>query len=357
MLEKIKQIQDRYSELTKLIENNVEDYLRVAELAKERAELEPVYQVAGTYVDLTKKLEQARELENSSDPEFASLARSEIEILEPQFEQVEKQLKSLLVPKDPRDDHNVFIEIRAGAGGEEAGLFAAELMRMYMHYAEQHRWAVEMISSNETGIGGYKEVIFMVKGKGAYSKFKFESGVHRVQRIPATESSGRIHTSTVTVAVMAEMEDVDIQIPETEIVIDVFRSSGAGGQNVQKNATAIRITHKPSGIVVACQDERSQLQNKMRAMSILRSRLFDLEMLRVQNEREEARRSQVGTGDRSEKIRTYNYPQSRVTDHRINLSSYNIAGVLAGDIDMFIDELSQRDETERLSASGDDEQD
>lgn len=357
MLEKIRQIQERYLELTNLIETNVEDYQRVAELAKERAELEPVYQVTCTFVDLTKKLDQARELENSGDPEFIALARSEIESLEPQLEQVAKQLKSLLVPKDPRDDHNVFIEIRAGAGGEEAGLFAAELMRMYIHYAEQHRWSVEMISSNETGIGGYKEVVFMVKGKGAYSKFKFESGVHRVQRIPATESSGRIHTSTATVAVMAEVEDVDIQIPETDIVIDVFRSSGAGGQNVQKNATAIRITHKPTGIVVACQDERSQLQNKMRAMSILRSRLFDLEMQRVQNERGEARRSQVGTGDRSEKIRTYNYPQSRVTDHRINVSSFNIAGVLAGDIDLFIDELSQRDETERLAASGDDDED
>lgn len=210
-----------------------------------------------------------------------------------------------------------------------------------------------MISSNETGIGGYKEVIFMVKGKGAYSRFKFESGVHRVQRIPATESSGRIHTSTVTVAVMAEVEEVDIHIPETDINIDVFRSSGAGGQNVQKNATAVRITHLPTGIVVACQDERSQLQNKLRAMGILRARLFELEEEKRRHEREEYRRSQVGTGDRSEKIRTYNYPQSRVTDHRINLSSYNLPAVMTGDIDLFIDELSIRDETDRLSTSGD----
>ena len=263
----------------------------------------------------------------------------------------------MLVPKDPRDDRNVYIEIRAGAGGDESGLFAAELMRMYSHYAEAHRWNIEIMSANETGIGGFKEIIFMVKGKGAYSRFKFESGVHRVQRIPSTESSGRIHTSTVTVAVMAEMEDVDIQIPDSDIEVDVFRSSGAGGQNVQKNATAVRITHKPTGLVVACQDERSQLQNRLRALSILRSRLYDMEMQRVQSEREEARRSQVGTGDRSEKIRTYNYPQSRVTDHRINVSSYNLPGVMAGDIDLFIDELSQRDETDRLSTNGDDDED
>ena len=357
MLEKIAQIQDRYNELTRLIEVNVEDYQKVAELAKERAELEPIVQTANQYRDLIAQLEQAQELEASGEAEFISLARTEIESLTPQIEAIEKQLKTLLVPKDPRDDRNVYIEIRAGAGGDEAGLFAAELMRMYMHYAEQHRWSIEIITSNETGIGGYKEVIFMVKGKGAYSRFKFESGVHRVQRIPATDSSGRIHTSTVTVAVMAEMEDVDIQIPETDIEVDVFRSSGAGGQNVQKNATAIRITHKPTGIVVACQDERSQLQNRLRALSILRSRLYDLEMQRVQNEREEARRSQVGTGDRSEKIRTYNYPQSRVTDHRINVSSYNLPGVMGGDIDLFIDELAQRDETERLSTSGDDDED
>jgi len=357
MLEKISQLQERYLELTRLMEVNMDDYQKVAELAKERAEIEPIYQLANKYKDALAKLDQAKELENSGDAEFVSLAKNEIETLTPEIDQIEKQLKTMLVPKDPRDDHNVYIEIRAGAGGDEAGLFAAELMRMYMHYAEQHRWSVEMISSNETGIGGYKEVVFMVKGKGAYSRFKFESGVHRVQRIPATESSGRIHTSTVTVAVMAEVEGVDIQIPDTDINIDVFRSSGAGGQNVQKNATAIRITHKPTGITVACQDERSQLQNKLRAMSILRSRLYDLEMERMQSEREEARRSQVGTGDRSEKIRTYNYPQSRVTDHRINVSSFNLPGVMGGDIDLFIDELAQRDETERLATNGDDDED
>ena len=244
------------------------------------------------------------------------------------------------------------MEIRAGAGGDEAGLFAADLLRMYMHYAESRRWTVEIISANETGIGGYKEVIFMVKGKGAYSRLKFESGVHRVQRIPTTESSGRIHTSTVTVAVMAEVEDVDVQIPETDITVEVFRSSGAGGQNVQKNATAVRIIHKPTGMVVAVQDERSQLQNKLRALSILRSRLYDIELQKRQEERGEDRRSQIGTGDRSEKIRTYNYPQSRVTDHRINVSSYNLPGVMNGALDVFIDELAIRDETDRLATTG-----
>lgn len=357
MLDKINQIQERYAELTRLMEVNVEDYQKITELAKERSEIDEIYPLAVTYRDLMAKMDQAREMENSTDAEFVEMAKAEIESLTPQIEEMEKQIKIMLVPKDPRDDNNVYIEIRAGAGGDEAGLFAAELMRMYMHYAEAHRWTVEMMSANETGIGGYKEVVFMVKGKGAYSRFKFESGVHRVQRIPSTESSGRIHTSTVTVAVMAEVENVDIQINDNDLEINVYISSGAGGQNVQKNATAVRITHKPSGLVVACQDERSQLQNKLRAMSILRSRLYDLEMQRVQNEREDARRSQVGTGDRSEKIRTYNYPQSRVTDHRINISSYNLPAVMAGDIDLFIDELSQRDETDRLSTNGDDDED
>jgi len=335
MLEKITAIENRYNELTRLMDENIQDYQKVVELAKERSELEPVIQLSARYRSLR------------------ALANLEIEALPPQIEELEKKLKRLLIPRDPRDDRNVFIEIRAGAGGDEAGLFAAELMRMYMHYAEARGWSVEMISSNETGIGGFKEVIFMVKGKGAYSRFKFESGVHRVQRIPATESSGRIHTSTVTVAVMAEVEEVDVQIPESDITIDVFRSSGAGGQNVQKNATAVRITHIPTGIVVACQDERSQLQNKLRAMGILRARLFEIEEEKRRQERDENRRSQVGTGDRSEKIRTYNYPQSRVTDHRINLSSYNLPAVMTGEIDLFIDELALRDETDRLSSSGD----
>lgn len=355
MLDKLSAIESHYADLTRQMDENIQDYQKVAELNKERTELEPVIERAAKYRSLLKQLDQAKELQASDDAELSALASLEAEELPSQIEKLENEIKELLVPKDPRDQNNVFIEIRAGAGGDEAGLFAAELMRMYMHYAEQHRWTVEMISSNETGIGGFKEVIFMVKGKGAYSKFKFESGVHRVQRIPATESSGRIHTSTVTVAVMAEVDEVDIDIPDSDIQIDVFRSSGAGGQNVQKNATAIRLTHIPTGIVVTCQDERSQLQNKLRALGILRARLFEIEEEKRRHEREEDRRSQVGTGDRSEKIRTYNYPQNRVTDHRINFTSYNLPGVMGGDIDQFIDELALRDETERLATIGENE--
>jgi len=285
------------------------------------------------------------------------LAISELDELTRQSAILENQLKLLLVPKDPRDDRNIIVEIRAGTGGDEAGLFVADLFRMYVRYAERHNWHTDVLSANETGIGGFKEIIFSVKGRGAYSRLKFESGVHRVQRIPATESSGRIHTSTVTVAVLAEVEEVDLHIPESDLEIDVYRSAGAGGQNVQKNSTAIRITHKPSGIVVACQDERSQLQNKLRAMSILRARLYEIEEEKRRAEMDESRRSQVGTGERAEKIRTYNYPQNRVTDHRGNISSFNLPAVMDGELDQFIDELSQRDETERLSSIGEGDED
>lgn len=357
MLEKIDSIDNRYRELTALIEQNLDDYQKVAEFNKERSELETVVQLGQQYRQFLTQYHQAQDLLNNEDPDLSELARSEAESLKERIEETEKQLKRMLLPKDPRDDSSVYMEIRAGAGGDEAGLFAADLLRMYMHYAEAHHWSVEIISANETGIGGYKEVIFMIKGKGAYSRLKFESGVHRVQRIPTTESSGRIHTSTVTVAVMAEAEDVDIQIPDSDITVEVFRSSGAGGQNVQKNATAVRIIHKPTGMVVAVQDERSQLQNRLRAMSILKSRLYEIEMQKRQEERDEARRSQIGSGDRSEKIRTYNYPQSRVTDHRINVSSFNLPAVMDGGLDIFIDELALRNEADRLSSGSSEDDD
>lgn len=351
MLEKLQGIEERFNEINHLLEETGEDYQRATELAKERAEIEPIVLKTREYRDAIKQREEAEMLLQEDDDEMRVLAESDLETLVPKIEELEKQLKSLLLPKDPRDERNVIVEIRAGTGGDEAALFAAELVRMYTRYAERKNWSVEIMSQNETGIGGYKEIIFMVKGKGAFSRLKWESGVHRVQRVPATESSGRIHTSTVTVAVLAEVEDVDIQIPETDIKIDVYKSAGAGGQNVQKNSTAVRITHIPSGIVVACQDERSQLQNKLRAMSILRARLYEIEEQKRISNLEADRRSQVGTGERSEKIRTYNYPQSRITDHRINVSSFNITGVLDGELDVFIDELSMRDETERLAAS------
>jgi len=355
MLEKIASIEARYHELGQLIEENVNDYQKVAELAKERADLEEIVSKGQEYRSILKQIEESQSLIDANDEEMRQLAEADLEALQPRADALEKSLKAMLVPKDPRDDRDVIVEIRGGTGGDEAALFAGDLFRIYSRYAEKRRWHVEILSQNETGIGGYKEIVFSVKGKGAYSRLKFESGVHRVQRVPVTESSGRIHTSTATVAVLAEVEDVEIDIPDNDVRIDVYRSAGAGGQNVQKNSTAVRITHLPTGIVVACQDERSQLQNKLRAMSILRAKLYDIETERRHSEQEENRRSQVGSAERSEKIRTYNFPQSRVTDHRIGVSSYNIAAVMEGEIDQFIDELAQRDETERLTTGMDDE--
>lgn len=352
LLDNLVSIEERFNDINQQIEKNINDYQKVAELSKEKSDLEEIVKKAQAYRQTLKSIEEAESLLETEDEEMTKLAEEDIQRLRPLAEELESELKGLLVPKDPRDRRNVIIEIRAGTGGDEAGLFVADLFRMYSRYAENHRWEIEILSQNETGIGGYKEIIFAIKGRGAYSRFKFESGVHRVQRIPSTESSGRIHTSTVTVAVLAEVEDVEIQIPETDLRIDVYRSAGAGGQNVQKNATAIRITHIPTGMVVACQDERSQLQNRLRAMSILRARLYEIELERRHAEETATRRSQVGSGERAEKIRTYNYPQSRVTDHRINVSSHNLPSVLEGNLDIFIDELSMQDESERLSEVG-----
>ena len=350
LLESLDAVESRYREIQKLITENISDYQQVAELSKEKSDLDEIVGKSKKYRAALKSIEEAEELIASGEEELAQLAQDEIDRLTPVVEQLEEELKSLLVPKDPRDKKNVIMEIRAGTGGDEAGLFAADLFRMYARHADANKWAVEVISQNDTGIGGFKEIIFMIKGRGAYSRLKYESGVHRVQRIPSTESSGRIHTSTVTVAVLAEVEDVDIKIPDSDLKIDVYKSAGAGGQNVQKNSTAIRITHLPTGLVVACQDERSQLQNKLRAMSILRAKLYEIEEQKRQAAEVAARRAQVGTGERSEKIRTYNYPQSRVTDHRINISSHNLQNVMEGNIDIFIDELALRDEAERLAA-------
>jgi peptide chain release factor 1 len=357
MLDKLKGIEERYEQLGNEMLEVGNNYQRAAEINKERVDLESLVTKAREYRQAMKNVDEARVIiETGNDPDFVALAEADIADLTPKIERLEKEIKEMLVPKDPRDDRNVIVEIRAGAGGDEAAIFAADLFRMYTRYAEEKRWKMEILSENAIGVGGYKEVIFEVKGKGAYSKLKYESGVHRVQRVPATEAQGRIHTSTATVAVMAEVDEVEIDIPESDLTIEVYRSSGAGGQNVQKNSTAVRLYHKPTGLIVTCQDERSQLQNKLRALSILRARLFEMEEEKRRAEIESDRRSQVGSGERSEKIRTYNYPQNRVTDHRIGVSSYNLPAVMDGSIDQFIDELSTREETDRLASSGFDEE-
>lgn len=351
MLEKLAGIEAHFIELERQIIEAGGDYQRVAELAQERSDLDALVALFRRYKGLLESLNQAQAILDGEDGDLADLAQAEIDEITPQLEPMEAELKSMLLPKDPRDNRNVIIEIRAGTGGDEATIFAGDLFRMYSRYAEARSWSVEVLSENSTGVGGYREIVAMVKGRGAYSRLKYESGVHRVQRVPVTESQGRIHTSTATVAVLAEVKDVEVDIPARDVKLEVFRSAGAGGQSVQKNSTAVRLTHLPSGMVVQCQDERSQLQNRMRAMSILRARLYEIAVNEQQAAVDDLRRAQVGGAERSEKIRTYNFPQSRVTDHRIGLSSHNLPVVLDGDLDDFIDELATREESDRLQAT------
>ncbi len=354
MLNKIEKVVGRYEELERQMSDPevLADHVRLTELAQERSDLTPLVEAYNGHQKLLQERAEAEELsELSEDPEMIALATDEIERLDWKIEALEKTMRSLLVPKDVRDDRNVYIEIRAGAGGDEAGIFAADLLRMYTRYAENRRWKTQIVNENRTGVGGFKEVVLLVKGKGAFSRFKFESGVHRVQRVPVTESQGRIHTSTATVAVMPEVDDVEITLDERELEITPEFSSGPGGQHMQKNATAARIVHKPSGLMVKIQTERSLTQNKRLGMAIIQARLQEMEEDKQNAELAADRKSQVGSGDRSEKIRTYNYPQGRVTDHRVGLSNYNLPVVMDGDLEEFIDALTVADEAEKLAAA------
>jgi peptide chain release factor 1 len=355
MFERLEAIEKHFQELHGLMEDPAitSNSIRLREISKELSGIETTVEKYREYKSIHASLDQARTLaRDESDEEMRTMAKEEATQLEADEARLLEELRLLLLPKDPRDDKDVFVEVRAGTGGDEAALFAADLYRMYTRYAEDKGWKVELVDENRTGLKGLKEVVFEVRGKGAFSRMKFESGVHRVQRVPMTEASGRIHTSTATVAVLAEVDDVEIDIKPDEIKIDIFHASGHGGQNVQKVATAVRITHLPTGIVVACQDQRSQLQNKTRAMGVLRARLYEMEIEKQQRETTEARRSQVGSGERSEKVRTYNFPQDRLTDHRVGLSVHNLPKILDGDIDAIIDALIQQDQTEKLKYAG-----
>lgn len=351
MFDKLEFIQDKYEDLSRKASDPevISNQSEWQKYVKELSDLEPIVNKYKEYKSVKNGIQEAKSiLSESNDEELREMAKMELGDLEDQLENIENELKILMLPKDPNDDKNVIVEIRAGAGGDEAGLFAGDLLRMYTRYAERNRWKIEMMSLNETGVGGIKEVIFLLRGKGAYSRLKYESGVHRVQRIPTTESGGRIHTSTATVAVLPEADDVEIEINPNDVRVDVFRSSGNGGQSVNTTDSAVRLTHVPTGLVVSCQDEKSQLKNKEKAFKILKARLYD-KMLEEQNaEIAEARKSQVGTGDRSERIRTYNFPQGRVSDHRINLTLYKLDQFLDGDIDEILDALITTDQAEKM---------
>ncbi|NLC67966.1 MAG: peptide chain release factor 1 [Clostridiaceae bacterium] len=352
MFDNLKNAENRYEEINNRlgdpsVVNNYEEYKK---LMKEYSNLEPIVLKYREYEKVKKDIDDARELLNQKlEKEFQEMVLAELDEARTKLEQVETELKILLLPKDPNDERSVIMEIRAGAGGEEAALFAGVLFRMYCRYAERRHWKMEILDSNPTELGGFKEIVFSIDAKGAYSRLKYESGVHRVQRVPTTEASGRIHTSTVTVAVLPEVDEVEVEINPADLQIDTFRAGGAGGQHINKTDSAVRITHIPTGIVVTCQDERSQHKNRERAMKILRSKLYELAQLEQETEIAQARKSQVGTGDRSERVRTYNYPQGRVTDHRIGLTLYKLEEILDGDLEEIFDALATNDQAKKLA--------
>lgn len=356
MFDRLEDLLIRYEEVMgELQEPDVaNDTERFKKLMKEQSDLAPIVEAYKEYKQCKQNVEDSLAmLDEESDEEMRELAKEELNDSKARIEELEHELKILLLPKDPNDDKNVIVEIRAGAGGDEAALFAAEIYRMYVHYAESRRWRPEMISLNENGIGGFKECVFMLTGQGAFSRLKYESGVHRVQRVPETESGGRIHTSTITVAIMPEAEEVDVELDMNDCKFDVFRASGNGGQCVNTTDSAVRLTHIPTGIVISCQDEKSQLKNKDKALKVLRARLYEMELAKQHDAEAEARKSQVGTGDRSEKIRTYNFPQGRVTDHRIKLTLHKLDTILGGDLDEIIDSLIAADQSAKLAKMSD----
>jgi peptide chain release factor 1 len=353
-LDKLEKVKQRYDQINELYSNPeyINNPEKMIALNKEKSEIEDIVAVYEKYVKILKDIEGNKEIiEKSTEKELVDMAYAEMDELNAEKEKLEEEIKVLLLPKDPNDDKNVIMEIRAGTGGEEAALFANDLFRMYTRYAEMRGWKYEIIDLNETGLGGIKEVVLSVSGENVYGDLKYESGVHRVQRVPETEASGRVHTSAASVAVLPEVEDVEVEINPNDLKIDIFRSGGAGGQNVNKVETAVRITHLPTGLVVQCQDERSQLKNRQKAMKVLKARLYDIEMRKQMEQISAQRKSQVRSGDRSEKIRTYNFPQNRVTDHRIGLTLYNLSNIMEGQLDELIEQLKLADKAEKLQAA------